>query len=154
MRRFTLSVVITAVFGLMAFTMADAQAPRPGGPGFEGPRGGFGRGGWLALRGVELTDDQREQIKVLYEEERLSREGPGTLMQLHRQLQAEVFAEAPDARALAALQQQIAQAEAVRLGRQVALDQKIAQILTTEQRASIRERLTQAPRPHLGGRGR
>jgi Spy/CpxP family protein refolding chaperone len=74
-------------------------------------------------------------------------------MQLHRQLQAEVFAEAPDARALAALQQQIAQAEAVRLGRQVALDQKIAQILTTEQRASIRERLT-APRPRLGGRGR
>ncbi|MGH9372671.1 MAG: Spy/CpxP family protein refolding chaperone [Vicinamibacterales bacterium] len=145
MRRLTLSVVVTAVLGLAAYTMAGAQGPRFGGPGGEGPRGGFGRGGWPALRGIELSDDQKAQIRAIRDAERQSQEGPPAALQLHRQLQSEVFAESPDAQRLAALQQQVLQAQAAELAKRIALEQKLAKVLTPEQRASVRERLAQEP---------
>jgi periplasmic protein CpxP/Spy len=144
MKRLTLSVVITAVLGLAAYTMAGAQAPTRGrgfGPGGPGPD----RGAMGLLRGVDLTTEQQAQIKALRDAERDSRQGPPAEMQLQRQLQAEIFADAPDAQTISSLQEQIAQAQTARLARQIALDQKIAQVLTAEQRAKIRERLAEAP---------
>ncbi|MGH9371969.1 MAG: Spy/CpxP family protein refolding chaperone [Vicinamibacterales bacterium] len=155
MKRLTWSVVITGVLGLAAYTMAGAQGPGRG-PGFDGPRGGFGRGGGQALRGIELTDDQKEQIKAIREADGEVRQGPPVEVQLHRQLQGEIFADAPDPQKLTALQQQIGQAQSARLAKRTELEQKIAQVLTAEQRATVRERLAQAPqeRGRRGGRAR
>ena len=133
MKRLILSVVMTGVLGLAAFSLSNAQqsgdSPRGRGPG--GP-GGFGRGGVAALRGLDLTDEQKASIMAIHDEQRQARTGPPADAALRRDLEAEVFAESPDA-------------------------QKIAQVLTPEQRAKIRERLAQAPseprRPPPQGKG-
>jgi periplasmic protein CpxP/Spy len=109
--------------------------------GREGRRGG-GPGGpvpmmWLA----DATDAQREQAKAILDEARGSHQGPPPQMTLRRQLEAALLADAPDEQQIASLQQQLAAAEADAVARQVAVERKIAQILTPEQRAKIRERL-------------
>jgi periplasmic protein CpxP/Spy len=147
MKRLTLSVVITAVLGLAAYTMAGAQAPGsgrgfgPGGRSGQGP----GRGGMVMLRGLDLNEDQQAQIKAIHDAERDSHQGPAAEFELQRQLQAEIFADAPDAQKVTSLQQQIAQAQSARLANRIATEQKIAQVLTAEQRAKVRERLAETP---------
>jgi Spy/CpxP family protein refolding chaperone len=152
MKRLTLSVVMTGVLGLAAFSLSSAQqggdAPRGRGPG--GP-GGFGRGGAAVLRGVDLTDEQRAAITAIHETERQARTGAPADLTLRRQLEAEVFAEAPDAGKIATLQQQLVQAQSERLAHEIALQQKVAAVLTPEQRARVRERLSQAPPERRGG---
>lgn len=150
MKRLTLSVVMAGVLGLAAYAMAGAQGPGggPGGPGLQRGMGGpgFGRGGPMALlRGADLTDQQKEQIRAIHESARQGRQGPPADGQLHRQLQAEILADSPDAQKIADLQQQLVQAHAARVAQQVAVAQQIAQVLTVEQRAKIRERLAQEP---------
>ena len=61
-----------------------------------------------------------------------------------------MFADAPDTQKIATLQQQLAETQAARLAHQIAVQQKIAQVLTAEQRAKVRERLTQAPASAAG----
>jgi Spy/CpxP family protein refolding chaperone len=185
MKRFTFSVVITAVLGLAAYSLADAQAalrgPAFGGPGLfqdeqrpAGPRRGFGpgRGGPMpGLRGIELTEEQKEQIRAIHEEVRNANASPaGSAANvepgdgrprrgprgeapdaaLRRQLEAELFADAPDAQRIATLEQQLVAAHATQLARHVSLQQRIAQVLTAEQRAQVRERLSEGRSP--GGR--
>jgi Spy/CpxP family protein refolding chaperone len=155
MKRLTLTVVMTGVLGLAAFSLSNAQqggeAPRGRGPG--GP-GGFGRGGAAVLRGVDLTDEQKAAITAIHEAERQARTGPPADLTLRRQLEAEVFAEAPDAQAIATLQQQLVQAQSERLAHEIAVQQKVAAVLTPEQRSKIRERLSQAPPQRRGPGGR
>ena len=145
MKRLILSVVMTGVLGLAAFSLSNAQqsgeAPRGRGPG--GP-GGFGGGG-AVLRGVDLTDEQKASIKAIHDAERQDRTGPPADATVRRELEAEVFAEAPDAQKIAALQQQLVQAQSERLAHEIAVKQKVAAVLTAEQRSKIRERLSQAP---------
>jgi protein CpxP len=154
MKRFTFSVVVTAALALAAYTFAGAQAAgqaeRQGpGRGFgigRGPGGpGFGRGPMPMLRGLDLTDQQKEDIKAVMEQERDGRQGPPPEMALQRQLQQELYADAPDPQKLASIQQQLVQAEAARLAKRVAIEQKVAAVLTAEQRAQVRERLSQEP---------
>ena len=152
MKRLILSVVMTGVLGLAAFSLSNAQqsgeAPRGRGPG--GP-GGFGRGGGAVLRGVDLTDEQKASIKAIHDAERQDRTGPPADATVRRELEAEVFAEAPDAQKIAALQQQLVQAQSERLAHEIAVKQKVAAVLTAEQRSKIRERLSQAPPERRGG---
>jgi protein CpxP len=157
MKRLTYSVVIAAVLGLAAYTIAGAQAPRRGagpGPGFDGfgGRGPGGAGVMGLLRGLNLTDQQREQIRAIHEAERESRDVQPGAGQLHRQLLGEIFADAPDSQKLAEAQQQLLQAHANALAKQTAVSQQIAQMLTAEQRAAVRERLAAAPARAPGAR--
>jgi periplasmic protein CpxP/Spy len=152
MKKLTLSVVMTGVLGLAAFSVSSAQqaAGPEGGPrghGFGGP----GRGGVAMLRGVDLTDEQKASIKAIHEAERPAVNGPPADMSTRRQLEAEVFADAPDAQKIASLQQQLAQAQSERLAHEIAVRQKVAAVLTAEQRAQIRERLSQDPPQRRGG---
>ena len=150
MKRLTLSVVMTAVLGLAAFSLSNAQqggenpagGPRGRGPG--GP-GGFGRGGVAMLRGVDLTDEQKASIKAIHESERSARTGPPADVTVRRELQAEIFADGPDAQKIATLQQQLVQAQGEHLAQELAVQQKVAAVLTPEQRAKVRERLSQGP---------
>ena len=152
MKRLTLSVVMTGVLGLAAFSLSNAQqsgdSPRGRGPG--GP-GGFGRGGVAVLRGVDLTDEQKASIMAIHDEQRQARTGPPADAALRRDLEAEVFAEAPDAQKIATLQQQFVQAQSERLAHEIAVQQKVAAVLTADQRAKVRERLSQAPADRRGG---
>src|SRR5688572_23335997 len=169
MKRLTLSVVMTGVLALAAFSLSNAQqgggspagGPRGRGPG--GP-GGFGRGGVAVLRGVDLTDEQKASIKAIHDAERSARTGPPADMGFRRELEAELFADSPDAQKIATLQQQLVQAQSERLAHEIAVQQKVAAVLTSEQRAQVRERMSQAlperrwgverhggPRPGLGG---
>lgn len=152
MKRLILSVVMTGVLGLAAFSLSNAQqsgdSPRGRGPG--GP-GGFGRGGVAVLRGVDLTDEQKASIMAIHDEQRQARTGPPADAALRRDLEAEVFAEAPDAQKIATLQQQLVQAQSERLAHEIAVQQKVAAVLTADQRAKVRERLSQAPAERGGG---
>jgi Spy/CpxP family protein refolding chaperone len=144
MKRFTLSVVMTGVLGLAAYSFSGAQSPagRPDGPRLGGGPGG-GRGEIALLRGANLTDEQKDAIKAIRDAEPPAVNGSAAEPRLRRELDAELFADAPDTQKIATLQQQLAETHSARLARQVVVQQKIAQVLTAEQRAKIRERLTQ-----------
>lgn len=146
MKRFTLSVLMTGVLGLAAYTLSGAQPPAgpDGGPRRGGPGGGRG-GGLAVLRDANLSDEQKAAIKAIRDADQAP--GPDLTLEgrLRRELQAELFADAPDAGKIAALQQQLNGSQSARLARQIATDQKIAQVLTAEQRAKVRERLSRRP---------
>ena len=153
MKRFALSVVMTGVLGLAAYTFSGAQPPSRG-PEEQRPWGGpgAGRGNLALLRGADLTEEQKAAIKAIREAEQPTGEGPSVDARLRRELQAEVFADSPDVQKIASLQQQLAESQSTRLARQIATEQKIAQVLTAEQRAKIRERLAQGPSERRGPR--
>jgi Spy/CpxP family protein refolding chaperone len=122
---------------LLAAAPAMAQpAQRPGGHGrMGGPM--MGPGGPMAiLRGLNLTDDQRQQIKAILDENRPS-EPPHT-MQLERKLHAAVIN--GDAGAIEALKTQLLQAHEQELDRQIAVLQKIVPILTADQKQQLLNR--------------
>ena len=100
-----------------------------------------------------LTEEQKAAIKAIRDAEQSAQQEPSSEGQLRRELRAEVFADNPDAQKIASLQQQLAESQSARLARQVATEQKIAHVLTTEQRAKIRERLSEAPADRRGPRG-
>ena len=144
MKRLTSIIAVTALLGLGAITAAGAQGPGRGqgfGQGFDG-RGG--RGAMMMLRGVDLTESQREQIRAIREAQPAPAAGSPD-GGLHRQLQAELLAEAPDMQKVAELQARIAEAQSARLAHFVTIQQQIAQVLTPEQRAALRERLARTP---------
>jgi periplasmic protein CpxP/Spy len=118
---------------------------RAGGPGGAGPMG--------LLRGVQLTDAQRDQIRAIHEDVRGDAE-PGKGMQLQRELHLAVLADTPDQQKIAALKQAIAAAQAEGLARRIEVQGRVAQVLTPEQRAQVRQRLEEAPAgPRGPGRG-
>ena len=151
MKRFALSMVMTGMLGLAAYTFSGAQPPARG-PEGQRPRGGPGGAGVAVLRGADLTEEQKAAIKSIRDAEESAQPGQSSEGQLRRELQAEVFADNPDAEKIASLQQQLAESQSTRLARQVATEQKIAQVLTAEQRAKIRERLSKAPGERRGPR--
>jgi len=150
MKRLTFSAVVATALALGAYTLAGAQGPgRPGG----GQRPGGGPGAMMMmLRGLDLSEAQRAQIRAFAEAQRASGSTVGAERQLHRQLQAELFAEAPDSQKIGELQQQLAQAHTERVAQQITLAQQVAQVLTPEQRHTLRERLANAPQRRGPGR--
>jgi protein CpxP len=122
---------------LLAAAPAMAQPPqRPGG---HGRMGGamMGPGGPMAvLRGLNLTDDQRQQIKTILDENRPSQ--PPQSMALERKLHAAVIN--GDAGAVEALKTQLLQAHEQELDRQITVLQRIVPILTADQREQLLKR--------------
>jgi protein CpxP len=156
----TLSAIGAAAIALgVGFATVSGQGRGPGGrePGF-GPGGG--RGGPLPiLRQLNLTDAQREQVRALTEDLRKQPDqSPARKVgELRRQLQAAIFADAPNTTQIDQLRAQIADAEAAALASRIDLELKIAQILTPEQRKQAREAIEKLPPPrafNLEGRRR
>ena len=122
-----------------------AQPPQGG----RGPGRGPGPGGPLPmLRGLDLTDAQKEQIKTLTEQRRTGEDPRRNLMDLERQLRTAVLADTPDQQKIDELKGSIATASAQALAARIELESRIAQILTPEQRAQAREAVGKGP----GGR--
>ena len=62
--------VMGALVGALAAGSALAQPPADAGQGRGHRGGGFARGGGFELRGLNLTDAQRQQVQTLREQHR------------------------------------------------------------------------------------
>jgi Spy/CpxP family protein refolding chaperone len=125
----------------LATTLAIAS-PAAQSPGGRGPqRGGPGRefGPFPLLRQLDLTDTQRQQIQALVQEGRKDDSAMKKMGDLHRDLNAAIFADVPDTAKIDQLKASIAEAESAGLAERIDLQLKIAQILTPEQRQKARE---------------
>ena len=147
----TLAVVVLAAVALVTIS-AQAQEPPQDRRGRMGEARGFGpgRGQGPVLARLNLTEQQREQVRAIMEESR-ARSGEAPVQkigELQRELHTAIFADTPDLAKIDQLKTAIAEAEAAVLGKRIEVELKIAQVLTAEQRAQARE--TPAPR---GGRG-
>lgn len=121
-------------------------------------RGGPGRGmagvPMPVLRGLNLTDAQREQVRALTAERRTQGENPGrTVAELDHQLRLAVFADTPDLQKIEELKTAIAAATAEQLTARIDLESRIAQVLTPEQRAQAREAMNAAGARRRAGPG-
>jgi protein CpxP len=146
MKKLAYSTFIAALLGVAAFSIAGAQG-QEGQPGQRGPgfRSGFGGRGPLALgRIADLTDAQRAQVREILGKAREENTEPAAAG-LHRQLETELLAEAPDDQKIETLRQQLAQAHADQLARRIEVQKQIVAVLTPEQRAKLRETLASAP---------
>jgi Spy/CpxP family protein refolding chaperone len=156
-------IMVTVLAGVVAVPMmAHPRQQGPGqgqgrgmgrgmGMGPDGP-GGRGPGGPMAvLRGIELTDAQREQIRGIMEAERENAPA-GRVRDLDRQLTVALLADAPDTAKLDELKAAIVAGTAEELAHRIAVQSKIVQVLTAEQRAQARENAGKAGPPQ--GRGR
>ena len=131
----------------------DRQRPAFGQGRQAGPGPGFrGRGGPLGGVMADLTDQQREQVKAILEAEHEGRQERGADMKLRQALELELLADASNLQRIDELKQQILAATSESLTRHIAVQQKISQVLTAEQRAKARERIEQ--RSGRGGPGR
>ena len=145
--------VVAAVAAVFVASVAVAGGQAQGqrrGPGFGGP------GGRGLMPGImqQLTDEQRGQVRAILQEQRGERQGPPADAKLRHDLQAELLADVPNDQKIDELKQQILAAQAEGLDQHIAVQKRIAQVLTPEQRAKARERLAEGPRQDRGGRGR
>jgi protein CpxP len=152
LKRLTLvAIAVTAAAALAAgATFAQNPAPGPAGPRFGGP--GFGP--MFALRGLDLTQAQRDQLKTLAQSQR-EQNAPvfEKLRTLERALRTELLADAPDQGKIDQLKTDLGLAQQDALGARIAMELKVGQILTAEQRQTLRDRLANAPAGPRGRRG-
>ena len=148
---------LAAVF-VASVAVAGGQGPGPAqgrgpgrGPG-AGPGGPGGRGLMPAIM-QGLSDEQRAQVRAILDEQRTAEQGPPADGKLRQALEAELLADAPNDARIEELKAQILAAQAEGLTRHIAVQKRIAQVLTPEQRAKARERLADGPRQGRGGRG-
>jgi len=143
----TLAAVLVAAVAIVTLS-AQAQEDRPDRQGHaRGIGRGFGPGPGLAR--LNLRDEQRQQIRAIMQEARESNQAAQkTAGDLQRELRAAVFADTPDHAKIDELKAAIGEAQAEGLNARIAVELKIAQVLTPEQRTQARE----APGPR-GGRG-
>lgn len=154
------SILKTAVVGAIAAVFVASVAVAGGqdqgqerGRAMRGGPGGPGRG---VMPGImrELTPEQRNQVRSILDEQRDAQQGPPADAKLRRELEAELLADAPNDQKIEELKSQILAAEAEGLARHIAVQKRIVQVLTAEQRAKAREQLAQAPSEGRGrGRG-
>jgi len=152
-------VASVAVAGGTTYNKDDQQSPgfgqqqgRRGGPGGPGGPGG-GRMGPVAIPFEDLSEEQRQQIKAIMDEQREGEPGPPADMKARQALEMELLADAPNDQKIQELKAQVDAASAEQLAKHIAIQRKVNQILTPEQRAKARENI--ATRQENGpGRGR
>jgi|SRR5579872_88431 len=146
-RRLVIAAALTAALGGWPL-LAQGPGPRMGGPG-RGGRGGPGAGILPLLQQLDLTDQQREQLRTLAESEGPPAD-PGQLREAELKLHTAVLGDSPDPQAIESAKAAIDAAVAAELDHRIAMLTKIAQILTADQRQQLLTLLSAGPR----GRGR
>ena len=132
--------------GLVAVTMAGAAAhviaqdaqPRRGGPGGERMRGpGFGGPGFF---GLDLSDDQRDQLRKIREARQSEFKAAGEKLGAAREgMRALIEAETINESAIRAKSAEVAAAEAEFAILNAKVRSESMQILTSEQQAKLKE---------------
>ena len=145
-RRFAISAALALVLGtLPAFAQGPGQrfggAGRGGGGGPEGP----GPALMPLLHQLNLTDAQKEQLKALMDENRPAGDPAEQMREAEQKLHAALLADNPDPQAIETAKAAINAAHAAELDHRVAMMQKIAQILTAEQRQELLKLQSQGP---------
>jgi Spy/CpxP family protein refolding chaperone len=129
-----------AVLLVAALATIPLFAQPPQGPGRRGGPLGMHGGPFPILRTLNLTDEQRQQVRTIGES---TRSNGGALHEkmrnLQTQLQLATFADTPDTQKIQELKGQIAAAMAEELDARIDAETKIAAVLTPEQRAQARE---------------
>lgn len=123
-RLWTMGIAVAVVAAVALPALAGQRGDGPRGP--RGPHGRFKQ---------ILTKEQMDQVRPWLKAER---EASKPLMELHRQLRDVVLSDAPDQGKVAGLQSQIAPLQAEALTRRTALAQRVAALLTPEQRQELR----------------
>ena len=88
------AVTLGAAVAMLLVGSAVAVAQGPGGPGRQGPRGLRGAPG-IELRGADLTDGQRAQIRALVQQSRESGQAVREQLQQAQEAQREALAVVP-----------------------------------------------------------
>jgi protein CpxP len=142
-----------AVLGLAAgapMLMAEDQQPPqrqgrgvdgPGGPGMRGPGGPGGRMGFgPGFRNLDLSDDQKAQLKKIADARRSDFEAAGQKVRAAREgMRAVVEADSINESAIRAKSAEIAAAEADVMILNAKVRQESLQVLTSEQQAKLKE---------------
>jgi Spy/CpxP family protein refolding chaperone len=138
-KRIALGVPLAVVLSFAAAALADA-----GGPG-RGRRHHHERRN--ALRQLNLTEDQKAQMKALREQQHEKAEPKmDEMMKAHEALRTEVFSDNPNAAQIDALKARISGLQSETLAAHVDFETKVARILTPEQR----KKMTSLPHPPFG----
>src|SRR5262245_5374653 len=151
---------LTLAVAAPVFVAAQQEQPRRQGPGFGGPPPGGGPGmmgprrgpgGPLGLgpgfRELDLTDDQRAQLKQIAESHREEFRAAGEKSRAaHEGMRALMEADQIDENAIRARSQEIAAAEAEVMILNAKVRQQSMQVLTSEQVAKLKELRAQGPR--------
>lgn len=138
-------VLVAALAG--GHALAGAQAPRGGPemrgePGHGGSRGPFrgGPGGALGLRGIELTDAQREQVRSIMESHREEFAAVRTkLGEAHRAFAAATRGDAVDEAAIRTQSTAVANAMADDAILRARVRSQVRALLTAEQQQQLKE---------------
>ena len=120
------------------------QGPRRGGPDGPGMRGPGGPGGPIGLgrgfRNLDLTDDQKAQLKKIAEARRSDFEAAGQKVRAAREgMRALIEADSINESAIRAKSVEIAAAEADVMILNAKVRQESLQVLTSEQQAKLKE---------------
>jgi Spy/CpxP family protein refolding chaperone len=147
------AVVSMLTVGALAQRPAQGTPPAAGKMQRMGQMDGMrqGRGGPFAR--LNLTDQQRDQVQKIMEENRTKREGEAQAMQaLHEKLRDAIFADGGPTGAAQGIASEIQQAQAAMMTAHIATQEAIARILTPEQRKQMRE-MRMGPRGMMGPGG-
>jgi len=101
---------------------------------------------------LDLTDAQREQLRALMDAAHQGNDPARAIRDAEIKLHAALLADTPDLQAVDALKASLNAAHAAELDHQIEMVQKVAQILTPEQRQQLLKLQSQGP-PLGRGRG-
>jgi len=138
---------LIVMMAMIAAVMVPALAQGPGQQGrggHMGPPPGGPNGVFAMLRELNLTDSQREQIKTIVDQNRPTE--PPQAMQLEQKLHAAILNN--DAASVESIKAQLNEEHSRELDSRIAMLQKIAPILTDEQKKQLLDH------PAGPGRGR
>ena len=143
--------VLTLVAGAPLLTAAQDQPPQrrgpgagrpgPGGPGGPGIRMRVQGGPGLGFAGLDLSDDQREQLKKIAESHQAEFKAAGDKVRAaHEGMRALTDADTIDEAAIRAKSAEIAAANAELMILRAKVRKESMQILTADQLAKLKER--------------
>ena len=138
-RNTVIALVVATGLAATGYGIAVAQT----GPAGPGP----GRPGQRFRAIPDLTESQRTDIRTLMSEHReAGADQRQKLQEMHTQLNAEVFGDAPNIGRIEELKMEIAGLQADMLSSRIESETRLASLLTPEQRAAMRERAAERPR--------
>ena len=127
------------------------QRQRRGGPGVDGPRGMRGGPG-MEFRGLDLTDDQRAQLRKIREARQSEFKAAGEKLRAARDgMRALIEADSINESAIRSKSQEVAAAEAEVAILNAKVRAESTQILTTEQQQKLKELRASLPGPRQRG---